>query len=474
MSRDVNRELLELAAFGPEELEEFYPQWLEATQKLQLTDEVVENAVDHYIPDHWQIQYLGIRKMIGAYLREIVELTKTTEYKKQGRKIVYGIPPAIGNYYYAAKLVGGDRIFVGMPDLTLTNALNGFFHGTAPFLNKAEQSGLNYGCRHCALNKMRYAAILGGVIAAPDIIWSWGFNCDEGPKTDEFIQRMVGKQWNFHVSRLPHDSRFDEDEDQMTDRLRFLSDELRLGVSKIEEACGIKISDEDLEKANKVYNGYRFKLGMLTNTVAMANPPILDGESMNLLSSVVGSMFASLNYMEDAIDTLLKELKAAVKKGEGIMPKDTPKIGYYDLPVALPWISKTFRDNGVLPIFSLAQTVTDDLLAPTKFPDDPWMASAESWSRMSVTKNLRGEAEATLKKIKQIKADGIVLGLYDFDRWMGAQHKMLAQMLNEKAGVPVYYIEGDVWDDREYSEEAMKTRIESLCQIIINRKAALG
>ena len=45
---------------------------------------------------------------------------------------------------------------------------------------------------------------------------------------------------------------------------------------------------------------------MLTNTVAMANPPILDGESMNLLSSVVGSMFASLNYMEDAIDTLLK------------------------------------------------------------------------------------------------------------------------------------------------------------------------
>ena len=93
---------------------------------------------------------------------------------------------------------------------------------------------------------------------------------------------------------------------------------------------------------------------------------------------------------------------------------------------------------------------------------------------MSVTKNLRGEAEATLKKIKQIKADGIVLGLYDFDRWMGAQHKMLAQMLNEKAGVPVYYIEGDVWDDREYSEEAMKTRIESLCQIIINRKAALG
>ena len=53
---------------------------------------------------------------------------------------------------------------------------------------------------------MRLGAYVTGTIAAPDLIWSWGFNCDEGPKTDEMIQGITGKKWKYHVSRVPHDS----------------------------------------------------------------------------------------------------------------------------------------------------------------------------------------------------------------------------------------------------------------------------
>ena len=31
--------------------------------------------------------------------------------------------------------------------------------------------------------------------------------------------------------------------------------------------------------------------------------------------------------MEDAIDTLIKECRKAIKNGEGVMPKDTPTVG---------------------------------------------------------------------------------------------------------------------------------------------------
>ena len=111
--------------------------------------------------------------------------------KAKGVKILYGILPAIANYYYAAKNAGGEGIFIGFPDLLMVNTLNSFFHGAAPFLNVAEQYGFTYGCRHCPLNKMRLGAYVTGTIAAPDLIWSWGFNCDEGPKTDEKVAYAV-------------------------------------------------------------------------------------------------------------------------------------------------------------------------------------------------------------------------------------------------------------------------------------------
>ena len=65
----------------------------------------------------------------------------------------------------------------------------------------------------------------------------------------------------------------------------------------------------------------------------------------------------------------------------------------------------------------------------------------------------------------------MILGFFDFDRWLGAQQKIMAKIVEEKTGVPSYYIEADFWDDRDYSPESLKTRIESVCQIIHARKA---
>ena len=65
MARDVNRELLELAAFEGEELEAFLPRWLETAERCKLTDDKIEYALDVYLPQNWDLKYLGVRKMLG-------------------------------------------------------------------------------------------------------------------------------------------------------------------------------------------------------------------------------------------------------------------------------------------------------------------------------------------------------------------------------------------------------------------------
>ena len=471
MARDIHRELLTLAEIHGEEQEQFLPIWKVTAEKLKLTEDVVTFAVDTYIPQNWDIKYKGVRMMIGAYLREIAEIVDTPNKKAKGVKIVYGILPAIANYYYAVKEAGGDNVFIGFPDLMLVNTLNSFFHGAAPFLNEAEKQGFTYGCRHCPLNKMRVAAYTTGTIAAPDLIWSWGFNCDEGPKTDEFIQNITGDEWNYHVSRVPHDGHLYEQEDLIDERVRFMSEQMKLGIKAIENATGLTITDENMEAANKKAGQMGFKAGMLTQMCTTANPPVLGGESLTMMQQALTVPFnTGFKYLEPAMDVLIKEVRAAIKAGEGVMPKDTPTVGYYNLPFCVPWVGKFFRDNGVIGTFSHALTQSKLEQSPPAY-DDPWLIAAQMWSRNGMCRNLKGEAESISEKVISCDADGLVLGFFDFDRWLGASHKVIAKMVEENTGVPVYYLEADFWDDRDYSPEALKTRIESICQIIHARKA---
>ena len=472
--RDINREMLELAGFEGEELEAFMPRWLEMRNALKLTDEKVEYAVDYYIPNNWDVKYRGVRKVIGAYIREAAEVCHTPVYKAEGVKIVYGILPAIANYYYAVKEAGGDKVFIAFPDLILVNVLNSFFHAAAPFLDRAEEAGFTYGCRHCPLNKMRLTAYIDNIIAAPEIIWSWGFNCDEGPKTDEMIQGLAGKQWNYHVSRAPHDSCLNELEELIEPRLRFMSEQMKLGVKTISETIGIEVTEQHVASANKKMSSFGFKVGMLTQLAATADPPVLSGDTISLIQQIMTVPFnTGTTYMNDAIDTLIKELRTAIKNGEGVMPKGTPKVAIRNLPYCIPWLGKLFRDNGIMVQFACVLTQSKRQLQPTSYPDDPWMAAAESWSRNPTCMNIKNECDSFIEKLQTLKADGMLLGFFDFDRWAGPQQKLQAKIVEETLHLPCFYIEADFWDDREYSQEALKTKIESICQVFKMRLAAM-
>ncbi len=468
----LNTRFLELMGFEGEELDAIMPDWLYTVEHLGLTDEDVRHSVEEWIPSKWDVQYKGVRLMLGAWLRELIEVAKTPIYKAQGKKIIYGILPAVVTPYTAFKRAGGDNVHVSFPDLILVKLLNGFFDKADPIINRAEELGFNYGCRHCPLNKTRLGAYATGLIAAPDVIWSWGFNCDEGPKTDEFIQCLINEHWEYVISRLPHDTYFGAADDEH-DRISYLSKVIKEDIDKISELTGIYPSEADFKGALEDFGRYMFKLGQLTGLVCTADPIPLGGADLVMCQDGTGlPMNHGYKYLEHAIDVLIKELKEEVKAGRGVLPKGAPKVGCYFVPYSLPWIDKMFRENGVALTFSQTLTPSRNMMKPPRYMDDPFMGIAEQWLKMPLGQNMGYEAQAMIEKVKANKPDGMVMGFFDFDRWLGAHQKMCAEIVEKETGVPHYYIESDFWDDREYSEEALRTRIESICQILHNRKAA--
>ncbi len=470
MTKNVNEDFLRLTGFEEEEMAEYLPEWRKASEKLGLAEEDVRFAVEERLPTHFALELEGIRKLLGCFVKETIDLTKANEYKQRGTKVVYGILPAILHFYYALKLTAPEKIFVSFPDIFITFVMNSFFHKLAPYLEEAEKTGIPYGCRHCALNKTRYAIRRLGIIPSPDINWIWGFICDEAPKTDEFIQLYHDPEWKTYVTRLPHDQPLGTVEDEVIERVEYLAAQMRDGFESVQKEIGIKVSEEKISEVIEIWQKYAAKVSELGQLMS-ADPQPLNAVSGRFFWEGLFTPFnTGIESMEKALDIALREVKERVNKKKGILPQGAPKLLIYSMHPTVPWIAKMFEENGVGIPLSEFFILTKKQLQPPSF-EDPYMAAAESWLRTSGMVNPGYQAEQICEKITTHKFDGMVFGLMDFDRWLGSSHRMLGRMVEEKTKLPVFYIEGDNWEDRDYSPEALRTRIESICDIMKIRKA---
>jgi len=471
MNRDVYKELLEFCEFTEEDLAKELDNFKYACNQSGLTEDDVLFALNDWIPKNWNVQYKGVRKMIGALMREFIDVCMTPVLKSEGKKIIYGILPAYSNLYYALKYAAGPDVYLSFPDILLTSVLNGYFHKSAPYLNQAEDDGITPGCRHCPLNKMRFSAYTSGLIAAPDVIWSWGFNCDEGPKTDELIQSLTGEEWNYVISRAPHDSLYGVDDDTIVRRVEFVAEELRTGFNTICDITDIKVLPEHFKEASDNLNRLSFKVAQVTQMVCKADPPIMTG---NVLTSIASFQLfpynRGLSFMEDAVDTMIVELRQMMKEGKGILPKGSPKVGCFFASAPVPWYDRMFLENGVCTTYSLTTGIVKKQLSQEFISDDPFMIMAETWLRRGTIQNMGSDVESMVEKVLANSPDGVIMGFFDFDRWLGAHQKLAAKMVEERTGIPHFYMESDFYDDRDYSQEAMRTRIESISQVLKMRK----
>jgi len=466
MGRDINVEFLQLTGFEESEIPEFLPEWRKACEKLNLSDEDVKFSTEEWIPSNFDVKLESVRKLLGCLIREGVDLTKVKGYKEQGTKIVYGILPAQSIFYYALKLQAPDRVYVGFPDLFLTILMQIFFHKLNPYLEEAEKSGINYGCRHCALNKTRYAARKLDIIPSPDISWIWGLVCDEGPKTDEFIRLHHDPEWKTYVLRIPHDVALGTPEDEVDDRVEYLAAQMKDGFEYVQKQIGIKVPKERIREVVDFRQSYYAKFGEFRRLMASNPQPYGGTEAFLLGYPLYVPINTGVEPWEHVLDLAIAEVKQRIANKEGVLPAGSPRLMFQIMPYCQPWISKMFERNGIL--FSSGGP-TKKGLSPLRF-EDPYLASAEIWLRAAANGNTGYQAEEVCEQLETYDFDGMLFGFFDFDRWLGSDDRLLARMVQEKTGLPTFYIEGDFWEDRDYSQEALRTRIETIAEILKMRK----
>lgn len=464
MTSDVHRKLLEMLGWKGEELETFLPEWRKAAEFLHLSDSDVAFACERWLPTYWDMSLEGTKKCISAVLREAAAMAHTAEYIAAGEKVIYSMMPSAAVCVYANRIAGEGKVHIFYPYFIIATVWTAFFGRELDA--RFNGSGMDPACQHCAMNCLRADSTIKGMITPPTVIWNWGLQCDEAPKTDEMLKRLENAEWKSVLTTLPHDAPLGMDESHDPERVAYLAEEMRVAQHQVTEYTGVEVTDEHMAAAMEEQLGYLRRVEHLTNLVMNSDPVPMYGNDLTLFSLCMEcALDTGYKYINDALDTAIAEVEQRICDGKGVLPKGSPKLACHFSPLNVPWIDKTFRDNGVNLTLGRMFPPASKLINCVK-PGDVYRSAASMCLEAPNNVNMLDEVRMTCDQLTSYPVDGALYGFFAFDRWIGALEKIMIREAEERTGIPHFYLEGDFWNGSRFSLEDKLTTIRGICSCL--------
>jgi len=166
----------------------------------------------------------------------------------------------------------------------------------------------------------------------------------------------------------------------------------------------------------------------------------------------------------DFYESLLEEIKQRVADGIGVIEQEKYRLLWDNIPIwfATKSVANSFFDYGAV---FVSATYTASWAVQEKFTGgDYWRALAKSYIAPYINRGFEQRLKTLEELMEKFSADGIVfhsarsckaysLGMYD-----------LKEALSKRTGKPGLLIEGDIADERMWSEGQYSTRIEAFME----------
>ena len=455
-----------LCGYSEEEIKKEQPRIDKTFKNWGIAEADVKHAEER-IQKYYATQFEGVRKLIGVWMKEFICLTLARE---ECRKVIYSEWPGSANILLMGMNRAAPDCYFGSPASQTVNMVMGsFFDKLTPILEAGEEHGLTPGKAHCALWLTHTGIIAKGLIPKPDLLVSAGWLCDIAGECDAMVEQM------FDIPTVFMDGCIDWQNDDFPwigdKQVKYAGAQLRKVKERIEEVIGVKVSDEILNAGNGDMGKLFFNYQTLLQLVGKADPlPI----AMTNLDLAYAMFYTPLKYRaeaDQAIMTLVREVKPLVDQGKGVLPKGAPKVYCLIRNYVDPSISWMLHECGLNPCVMMA-----DYLLPTCIPriaeagrTDPCELMVEGVYRIGqLVIQGSGPADYIPRCCEDFKVDGCIIA-YPFNCRLGsvvfALKKPLAAM-----GIPTLVVEADEYDTRQYSAAALRTRVEAFTELLKAKK----
>jgi len=456
------RELLKLCGFEEEQIDRETHRIDKAFHILEIESKDVTRARNK-ITDCFDIELVSVRKCLGLWLKEMVDMVLA---KEEGKTIVYVSYPPISQIACSLALAS-DKIYCAAPEIVLSNTFNLMFGKIDPILETAEQHGLTPATAFCSYLQTRLGAIIKGIIPKPDLLICSSFLCDLAPATDQLLHQLYG------TPVVYIDNFFDVSGEEWPDaisrrKVEYLATEMRNAMTIFTEVTGYEVTEEKIQEAIQIRN----RLNNICNEIQKLRQADAIPLSQNI-SSIVNSLSSAcikrgLQEGLEALDLLHKEVEERISNGAWVSQTGTPRVIFTMVPHDPSLIKMTERLG--LTIVGTAVASTPGGARKSTY-SDLWEQVADSLMRG------RGANYSSLAYIRQLKelarlwaVDGIIF----FRHYSCRQYSILSikakEIIESELGIPVLQLEGDYCDFRTYSTEQMIPKIETFAEILRDNK----
>ncbi|MFC2016187.1 2-hydroxyacyl-CoA dehydratase [Chloroflexota bacterium] len=463
-------ELLKLCGFDDNDIESEKPRLDKAFQKIELGSEDMDRAVA-FVKEYHDVELVGVRKLMRAWLLELVDMVLARD---EGKKIVYfGYPSISPGPGQAIKAAAPDKIYAGAPDVVLCNTLGQIFDMLGSISEAGEENGLPPGHGLCSLLTVRVGGMAKGIIPIPDLVIGASYSCDMGSKADELLHEKYGHRAIYMDGSL--DSAWGEYPEFLPERVRFLGAQMDKVPDIVKEVIGVEITSEAWDRAMEVGRHFYRRLGQLTELMASDPLPVgptVQTLALHLMSGCTGRAMAD---GPEAMDILIEEVKQRVDKGIGVVEKGAPRVLITLTHMSDPRIARMIEQAGLAAICSghtaPPRLSTRKEKAPEGFYTTLGELRAETEMRDGRWHSSYATAIRTPEIIMALKPDGVIASYLYCCRpaALGSHNYKIAA---EKTGIPHLQLEVDLFDSRNYSAEALRTRVETFADMLRDRKAA--
>ena len=361
-------------------------------------------------------------------------------------------------------MAGKGRVHVFYPYFIVATVWTAFFGRELDM--QTTGSGMDPACQHCALNCLRADSEIKKMFPAPTVIWNWGLQCDEAPKTDEMLARLEGREWDNVLTIIPHDAPLGMDESEDDERVAYMAEEMRCSQRQASQRTGVDVTDADLRRALQEQLDYMSRLEKLTDLVMNADPmPMMattwrSSPSASNAASTPGTAISTTRWTPPYAMS-----SGASPGGRACCPRGAPKLACHFSPLNVPWIEKAFRDNGVNLTLGRMFPSAGQLVKCVRPGRDAYLSAASMCLEAPNNVNMLDEVRMTCEQLTKYPVDGALYGFFAFDRWIGALEKTMIREAEERTGIPHFYLEGDFWNGARFSMDRMST-IRSICSCL--------
>ena len=459
-------ELLKLCGFEDDEIKKEKPRIDQTFQRLELGPEDMKTA-ERWTRENHDIELLGVRKLLRAWLLELIDMVLA---KDEGKKIVYyGFPsiPGPGMAIKAASELAGVEVYCACPDVILCHTLGQIFNKLTPILEAGEENGLPPGHGLCSLQQIRVGGMAKGIIPVPDLVTGSSYFCDMGSKADELLHERYGHPAIYVDGSM--DSRWREYPDYLPERVEFLGTQLNKLFDTVKEVLGVEVTREAWDKAMATSRELYGALGRLTRLMT-ADPMPISGVEVGLaLQLTAGSTGRAMSEGPEAVSILCEEVEKRVKEGIGVVEKGAPRVLNFIQPFSDPSIIHMMENAG------LAMSATLLSVPPKKYPPTTYTTlgeiRAEREMRDGHYHSAFGFAKRFEEAVKDLNMDGVMWGYLYNCRPLAETSHTVKRWVEETTGVPALALEMDIYDSRNYSAAALRTRVEAFAEMLRARKA---